>query len=178
MHTITNWLSDLVKGNTLAVIGVLMSAAALMISMWGWTVRAWLTERRLVKQFGADLYLPEDIKNSTRYYVRPDATSIDLAQELEEGHNIIATRENLFHAIDRFLTERSDQRHLLLLADSGMGKSSFVLNYYDYNRRKIRRRHKLAVIPLGVPVALDKIRAIKQPRDTILFLDAFDEDPG
>jgi uncharacterized protein YjbI with pentapeptide repeats len=174
-------LNEWSRGELLALVGVLIASllaiASIIVSMWGWTLRAWLTERRLLAKFGADLYLPEEIKDATRYYVRPDATSIDLAQEMEEGTNVIATREDLFKAIDRFINEESPHRHLLLLADSGMGKSSFVLNYYDYNRRKILKRHKLAVIPLGAEAALEKIKEIKNQNETILFLDAFDEDP-
>ncbi|MGA9996708.1 MAG: pentapeptide repeat-containing protein [Pyrinomonadaceae bacterium] len=172
------------RGELLTLVGVLiaafaglLTAASVTVNLWGWTLRAWLTEKRLLRHFGADLYLPEEIKDATRYYVRPDATSIDLAQEMEEGSNVIATRENLFKAVDRFLDEESPHRHLLLLADSGMGKSSFMLNYYDYNRRKICKRHKLAVIPLGADAALEKIKDIKNQNETILFLDAFDEDP-
>jgi uncharacterized protein YjbI with pentapeptide repeats len=142
-----------------------------------WPLRAWLTERRLVAEFGADLYLPEEIANATRYYVRPHATSVDLAQEMEEGSNVVATREDLFRAVERFIDEESKYRHLLLLADAGMGKSSFVLNYYDHNRRKWRGGYKLAVIPLGHRKALEKIKGIERPKETILFLDAFDEDP-
>ncbi len=158
-------------------MGLLFSFAASAFALWGWTLRAWQTERRLVKEFGADLYLPEEIANATRYYVRPHATSVDLAQEMEEGGNVVATREDLFAAVERFIDEESQYRHLLLLADAGMGKSSFVLNYYDHNRRKWWGRYKLAVIPLGHARALEKVKEIGRPKETILFLDAFDEDP-
>jgi hypothetical protein len=163
--------------DVIAVIGIVLAAAAMASALWGWTLRAWLTERRLITKFGADLYLPEDIANTTRYYVRPEAASVDLAQEMEEGGGAVATREDLFRAVDRFIDSESSHRHLLLLADSGMGKSSFTLNYYDYNRRKWRRRHMLAVIPLGYERALEKIKEIEKPKETVLFLDAFDEDP-
>jgi uncharacterized protein YjbI with pentapeptide repeats len=161
----------------LTAVGLVFSFAAFAFALWGWTLRAWLTERRLVAEFGADLYLPEEIANATRYYVRPDATSVDLAQEMEEGSNVVATREDLFKAVERFIDEESPYRHLLLLADAGMGKSSFVLNYYDHNRRRWWGRYKLAVIPLGHGKALEKVRQIARPKETILFLDAFDEDP-
>jgi uncharacterized protein YjbI with pentapeptide repeats len=170
-------LGIMVTQDVIAIVGVILSAAGIALAFWGWTLRAWLTQRRLIAEFGADLYLPEDIKNATHYYVRPDATSIDLAQEMEESTNVIATREDLFKAIERFIEETSTHRHMLLLADSGMGKTSFALNYYDYNRRKWRKKYRLAVIPLGYEKAFIKISEIKEPKKTILFLDAFDEDP-
>ena len=179
---ISGLFSEWTRGDLLGLAQVLIAALVVLLTsvaaVWGWTVRAWLTERRLIGQFGSDLYLPEDIRDATRYYVRPDATNIDLAQEIEEGHHIVVVREDLFKNVDRFLIEESKHHHMILLADSGMGKSSFVLNYYEYNRRKWRRRHKLAVIPLGIGTALEKIKEIPRKNETILLLDAFDEDPG
>lgn len=58
-----------------------------------------------------------------------------------------------------------------------MGKSSFVLNYYAANRARWRRkRRRLAIVPLGHPDALDYIMKIDAKRETVLMLDAFDED--
>lgn len=165
-------------GIFLAAIAVLLSIAAILASLWGWTWRSWRAESRIRDDFGADLYPAEVIKNATRYYVRPDASSIDLVQELEAGINIVATREDLFKAVERFIDEESLHHHMLLLADSGMGKSSFVLNYYAHNQRRLRQRYKLAVIPLGNANALDMINKIDHStrKEVILFLDAFDED--
>ena len=59
-----------------------------------------------------------------------------------------------------------------------MGKTSFVLNYFAYHWRhwRKRRRFDLAVVPLGTPKADELIKAVSKPADTVLFLDAFDED--
>ena len=134
------------------------------------------TQRLLEKSFGSELYTPEVIANSTRYYVPPNCSSVDPAQEAEIRQVKVA-KQKLFEMIDEHLAEDSANRHLLLLADSGMGKSSFVLNYYARNQRlPKRKRQRLAVVPLGIPDAEEYIAKIKQPRDTVIFLDAFDED--
>lgn len=172
--------SDLLTliGIVLGVIAILLAIVAVIATLWGWTLRSWLTERRIAADFGSDLYPTDDIISATRYYVRPDACSIDLIQELENGDNIIATREDLFKAVERFINAESRHHHMLLLADSGMGKSSFVLNYYAHNQRKWRKKYKLVVIPLGHKNALSLIRQINYQtrKESILFLDAFDED--
>jgi uncharacterized protein YjbI with pentapeptide repeats len=67
-------------------------------------------------------------------------------------------------------------KHMLLLADSGMGKTSFLLNYYALNRRRLRG-HRIALIPLGPQDALLELEKIESKNETVLFLDAFDEDP-
>ncbi len=134
------------------------------------------TQKLLEKSFGSELYTREVIANSTRYYVPPNCSSVDPAQEAEM-RQVIATKEKLFEVIDEHLKEASTNRHLLLLADSGMGKSSFVLNYYARNQRlPKRKRRRLAVVPLGIPDAEEYIAKIEHARDTVIFLDAFDED--
>jgi len=58
-----------------------------------------------------------------------------------------------------------------------MGKSSFVINYYAHNLKlQKRKRHRLAVVPLGIPNALEAIARIDNKKETVIFLDAFDED--
>ena len=126
------------------------------------------------------IYDDETIWRATRYYVQPDGANVDPAQEAEMRHAAVVPG-NLFHAIDQYLSGHSPHathvRHLLLLADSGMGKTSFVLNYYARNQQlPSRQRQRLAVVPLGIPDALEKIMGIQHKAETTLFLDAFDED--
>jgi Pentapeptide repeats (9 copies) len=135
-------------------------------------------EKALIdRNFGADYYPSDVIDAALRYYVRPYCTSVDPAQEAEI-RQIVSTREDLFQAVERFLAKESPYRHILLLADSGMGKTSFVINYYAHNLKLRKGRHRrLAVVPLGVPSALDDISKIEDKKNTVIFLDAFDEDP-
>ncbi len=136
-------------------------------------------ERVIEKNFGVELYSLDDvekIKSDARYYVPPDCSSVDPAQEAEI-RQVLATKQKLFETIDEYLDKPGPHRHLLVLADSGMGKSSFVLNYYIRNQlRSKKQRRRLAVVPLGVPDADEHIAKIENKRETILFLDAFDED--
>ncbi len=154
----------------LAVVVTLLSPfITLAVEEWLRRRKQWLLER----DFGEQLYDTETIKRATRYYVPPDCSSIDPAQEAEI-RRILPTQEKLFEKIDKYLSKDESGRHLLLLADSGMGKSSFVLNYYARNQR--RKRQRLAVVPLGIANADEHIAKIEKQRDTVIFLDAFDED--
>jgi len=157
--------------------GTLLSSAAVLrtvLAVWQYVERRW-ERSRIEQNFGADYYSSEVIDAALRYYVRPYCTSVDPTQEAEI-RQVVSTREDLFEAVERFLEKQSPYRHILLLADSGMGKTSFVINYYAHNLRK-RRRRRLAVVPLAIPNALDEIAKIDGKKDTVIFLDAFDEDP-
>ena len=157
--------------------GILVSLAAVFRTVLaGWQHIERRRERsRIERSFGADYYPSEVIDGALRYYVKPYCTSVDPSQEAE-ARQVVSTREDLFGAVERFLDKQSPHRHIFLLADSGMGKTSFVINYYAHNLRK-RRRRRLAVVPLATPNVLEDISRIVGKKDTVLFLDAFDEDP-
>src|SRR5688572_6038722 len=97
-------------------------------------------QRLLHDKLSRGLYDQATIEQSTRYYIQPKCSNIDPAQEQEIRHALIATREKLFDKVDYFLDRDMSQRHLLILADSGMGKTSFVLNYYVHNQHRSSRK--------------------------------------
>ncbi len=154
-----------------AVVSTIVALVALF-PLW----RQWRVNRLLSRSFGSELFSTEVVELSTRYYVPPNCTSVDPSFE-SEMRNLVVTEEALFDVLDRFLDKHSSHRHLLLLADSGMGKSSCLLNYYVRNQRRFQRKRKrISIVPLGIPDADRHIQGIDAKRDTILFLDAFDED--
>ena len=159
----------------IGIIGVLAGVVSALFAFWPiWQHRR--TQLLLEKSFGSEMYGPETIECSTRYYIPPNCSSVDPAQEAEM-RQVEVTEEKLFEKVDKHLAKHNPHRHLLLLADSGMGKSSFVLNYYARNQRlPERKRQRLAVVPLGIPDAEEYIAKIPDPQNTVLFLDAFDED--
>jgi len=57
-----------------------------------------------------------------------------------------------------------------------MGKTSALINFYVRHRRRWRKPYKLELIPLGIPDADEKIQAIDDKPNTVLLLDALDED--
>ena len=138
----------------------------------------WRKQRLLEQHFGAEFFDAAMIERSTRYYVEPHCGDIDPTHEAELRRTF-PVRERLFDAIDRFLSDEAPHKHCIILADSGMGKSSFVLNYYARNQNQKRsKRQRLAVVPLSARQALNHIKTIDHPQETVLFLDAFDEDTG
>jgi len=134
--------------------------------------------RSLRKRLGAELYTVDDIERATQYYIRPSCQNIDPAYNQEIVHNS-ASRNDLFSAIDQLLysSSSSEVKYIVLLADSGMGKTSFLLNYYVQFLRRFRKPFALQIIPLGSKNANEHIQALERKSESVLFLDALDEDP-
>jgi hypothetical protein len=157
-------------GAFLGGLAVLVSTLALLVStgLGLWQVRVTLlptisarrTQQQLALSFGADSFDEEQIFDAIRYYVPPDCSQVDPSSE-EDLRQIAGVREPVFLSADRFLRSGHAEKHLLLLADSGMGKTSFLLNYYEQNRRRaIGERLRIAVLPLGRPDVVDQIHRI------------------
>ncbi len=162
-------------------IGIIGGLAGLATAFFTKVLPWWRTKRdrrSLEKHFGADLYPAAIIERSTQYYIQPYCRSLDPAGA-EEPRLVYGAKENLFDAVDSMLANPTEYRYLILLADSGMGKTSFVLNYYARHLRLRRRKFELALVPLGIPEVDKRIEEIKQrhaPKNTVLLLDALDED--
>ncbi len=148
----------------------------MLISLHHRYLRPYLAKRQIERDFGADSFDAEQIRVAATHYIPPDCSQLDPAGA-EDDRKMVSLRQPLIPLMDLILGDPSYTRHFLLLADSGMGKTSFLLNYYLRNRNRRRKhRFRISVVPLGRANALASIAEIQHKKDTILFLDAFDED--
>lgn len=155
--------------------GTLLTAGTTFTTKTYPWLRAKLDSRSVSHGLGKTIFTARSIEPSLRYYVPPDTQSLDPAGD-EESRLIHPVRERLFKALDNVLDSASKERYYILLADSGMGKTSALLNYYARHRRRWRKPFNLALVPLGMPNADEKIKAIEDKHRTVLFLDSLDED--
>lgn len=126
----------------------------------------------LIKQ---EKYLSQVIKQATFNYIEPNCQSVDPSGH-EEFRKVIAAKEPAFSVLDEMLDSVGDEKFTMVLADTGMGKTSLLLNYYSRHLRRRNQRFKLALVPLGQPRAAEQIDAIDDKDETALLLDALDED--
>jgi tetratricopeptide (TPR) repeat protein len=123
---------------------------------------------RILKRFTA-----EEIKNHSENYIRPKARS----ENINGGKSFDVLKKfskNIFRVHDT-------NKHFLVLADSGMGKTSLLINLVKDSTRfwQLRKRYQVAMIPVRSISSEDdilKITAKRVPEETILLLDALDED--
>jgi hypothetical protein len=158
-----------------AMCGVLFTViTTLLTKTYPW-IRAKLEGRSVSNRVGAKLFTASNVERTLRYYVPPFCQALDPAggEESRLVHNV---QSPLFNTLDRTLSPSSNERYHILLADSGMGKTSALINYYARHLRRWRRKYHIAIIPLGIPDADSRIKAIENKPETVLFLDALDED--
>ena len=120
-------------------------------------------------------FTPQEIDRAIRYYIWPECQSIDPAQSQESLHTV-AIRESLRTTLDKMLNQEINNRHFVLLADSGMGKTSFLLNYFAVYLRSWRKPFKIKLIALDSSNPEESIKSIPLPKNTVLLLDGFEED--
>ena len=164
------------------VVALLMAIAALIVILYrarkfssaGKELQAHRASQKLDLEQRCPHFTDREIKTAKRAYVRPDCAQVDPANEIE-FRKFASVREPIFTSVKRYI-DSEQRRHLLILADSGMGKTTFCLNFYDFMKRK-HPKQDVALISLARSDALKVIGSVPSKRTTTLILDAFDEDP-
>ncbi|MDE2252691.1 MAG: hypothetical protein KGL42_00230 [Betaproteobacteria bacterium] len=168
------WLSLITVVGIFGVVSVLLKPIVSSIR-WFRNKRSAQIAAELQAKTNVQSFTDDDITDAVEDYIVPDATNVDPANE-DDLRTFAFVRENIFVALDRALSS-PDKTHLMILADSGMGKTTLLLNFFarELDKRKSQRR-EVAIVPLGRPDADAQIKAIANKRSTILLLDALDED--
>lgn len=165
--------------------------SAVFVALLVWLIQSGvksLLERRRNLKAARDLKPQFDyqmVKQATQFYIPTQYQNASPTRQDEPGftHKYVATKPLIPFFIKTAFNERIDgERFYLILADSGMGKTTFMINLYRqyhsfFNRR---RKYKMRLFRFSHPDTLDEIKAIEKEtaKNTILLLDALDEDPN
>ncbi len=159
------------------ILGVIISVTTIgkfMVKSCQW-IQKKLSQRTLLSILNGNLYAEATIRNSLQYYIEPDCQSVDPSGG-DDPKYVVATRERFKSFMDSFLNQATQYKYLIILADSGMGKSTFLLNYYARHLIHHHEKFDISLIPLGIPNADQRIAELSNQQKKVLFLDAFDED--
>jgi hypothetical protein len=148
---------------------------------YAWKGIKWLyqyiTRESLYKKL-KPYFTKHEILRAIENYIPTKCQNVDPAMAAEPGRTAaFATREKLIpFFINKVFKEKKDEKFYLILADSGMGKTTFMINLFLRYMRKWFKKYNPVLLPLGHPKTDEKIAAIENKTETILLLDAFDED--
>lgn len=171
-HTIKALLHLLTaNGDALRTIAATASLTVLLFKGWPKLIVRWRekrSKRQLQMKLNSEDYTLDDIERAVTFYVDPECQVVDPSGS-EDFRRIYPVRQNLFDVIDELLSKQTVSKFSLLLADTGMGKTSFLLNYFARHRQGARRPFSIAIIALGAGGAEEKIAAIPNKPGTVLF---------
>ena len=156
-----------------AVVGVALTVAtgfAIATSRW---VQTRVASRRMMRQLSEQDFRRELIDVTLRSFIEPDTSKAD-----PDGSEAAQDSGTLFRVLSQALYHAPPPQYLILLADSGMGKTSSLLAYCAHNLRPtLRRKYPIVLLYLGREGVEERIQKVGDKRNKILFLDALDEDP-
>lgn len=135
---------------------------------------------RISKYSAATSFGDAEILSALDSYVRPQCMKVDPASKGELREALELESQSLFEYVEGFI-EKSDTKFLFILADCGMGKTSFLINYFHENRAKFfsPNGRRIKLVSLARAAAQGEIEAVPREdrKSTVLLLDALDEDP-
>ena len=131
-------------------------------------LRDWLRKRRL------PLALIEKLQDASMFYVKPDLITQNPDHSLEPS-KVEGKRKSIIKRLEKSFLPGSTERRFIILAGSGMGKTALLLNIYNRHLKSLLPKYDMVVVELGGKDAIQSIGLIDNHENTILLLDALDE---
>lgn len=168
----------------LAILAFAITVISGIVKLIRWAIlknHQWLLNENLRPYFSIS-----DVDRATRYYIPTKFQNVSPLADDEPGRSHLASakQELMPMFFDKAFKDNGDNtKYYLILADAGMGKTTFMTNLFlNYTARPIKNlfginaNQGMKLFPLGSPDIWKDIEKIENKRDTILLLDAFDED--
>ena len=172
------WLGEHVK---IILLGLLCTGLFPTI----YKILKYIRCRSRLRKLAKDLhpfYEKPVIDKATDLFVPTKCQNIDPSNENEPRESFaFATKEKLipFFIKKVFNADKNDQRYFLVLADSGMGKTTFMINLFTSYQNRFAKKYNIRLLPLGDNRVDEFIAKIEDSYkiNTILLLDGLDDDP-
>lgn len=174
--------------NVLALLTIVVVALGIILpvfsTLWkGFKMLILWRNQSILNKDLSPFYTSLDVEKATRYYVPTNYQNVSPSEDNEPSRKYIATPKAPL--IPLFLKEafpigKNYNKYYLILADTGMGKTTFLINLYISYKNQWNLfgtpKYDIKLFPLGSSETFTAIKKIEKPENTILLLDAFDED--
>jgi len=140
------------------------------------------------KKTATDLYpyfTFDKVKQSRDLFIQTQGQNLppSYEEEMKDGNSFIVKKQLIPWFLKTAFNEKKESnKYYLILADSGMGKTTFMINLYVTYHSKYGRKHKIKLIPFGDDRIVEQLKELskkqEEAKNTILLLDAFDEYKG
>ncbi|MEZ4776763.1 MAG: SUMF1/EgtB/PvdO family nonheme iron enzyme [Bacteroidia bacterium] len=158
-------------GVLIAVVGGIWKGGN---QLWNWY------KNRKIAQVLRPYYSYREVQEATRYFI-PTKGQKESPSDFDEPGKLVPKQELISMFIDEVFDHKGDdQKYYVVLGGSGMGKTTFMLNLilkYRLRWRPFQFKQKISLFPLSDPRTLNLVGEIEDKPNTILLLDALDEDP-
>ena len=159
----------------LSILGSAITAGVFVWGMWKNLINPNVQFKRYVNS----VYTQERLDEVLKYYIHTRAQDMDPCEqdEIKDNNGKFFSQGLIKFFVTEAFNKNSAGKFYLVLADSGMGKTTFLLRLYRECLRKFNSSKKPSVklIPLSDPNCITNLQKIEDPENTILLLDAFDE---
>lgn len=141
--------------------------------------------QRLLNKDLTPYFTKQDVERATKYFIPTRFQNVSPSEDEEPGRKYIASAQSELIPLflkKAFRHDSDSNKYYLILADTGMGKTTFLINLYLQYKNQwktllhLTNSREIVLFPLGNPESLKEIEKLPNPKNTILLLDAFDED--
>lgn len=175
-----DWSDDLIwLWNNIANINSMLSVVARIFSGLVFAGGAVATIMRLISTHRIDQHINmqdkyKKIKHNLKYYIPTRIQKKDPCEK--DGYNTKTPSKDAVPFFINQIFSSSEKQYYLVLADSGMGKTTFLEKLFITYYKKKLKKYDIFIFSLGRNDSMDRIKEIQKPEKTILLLDALDED--
>lgn len=175
-HPLPTFINNI--GTVLGIICSLVLLIPTFFNVWKFFIKPYLTYVKTV-----DAHYTKSIRKMvSKCYIKTRAQDIDPCDhdEIRENNGKFISRPLIPFFRKEAFVDSSQGKYYLVLADSGMGKSTFIVRlYHDYLLTfSFQKKKPIALIPLARKNCLKAIQNIADKENTILLLDGLDENPN
>lgn len=134
--------------NLLGIIVPIGTVILMAIGIWKAIIAPHQTFKRFINQY----YSKEDWESITKYYIPTRAQDIDPCEfdEIRENNGNFISQPLVDFFCQEAFKESSQGKYYLVLADSGMGKTTFLLRLYRECLFRLSIRKRLNVTMIGI----------------------------